>query len=395
MAKKIDIQLAPTDLCTGCSACVSICKHNALSMVTDGLGFLNPKWDVQQCTRCHICEKVCPVISSTKKEKITACAYNAQTKDRLALAKCSSGGAFYELSRYVINKGGVVFGVKFNGIHVEHSYAETLEGIELFMGSKYIQSEIGDTFQKAKSFLKEGRWVLFSGTPCQIAGLKHFLDRDYKNLLTVDLICHGVPSPGLWEKYISRLKKKLEATDVKDIRFRRKGKEGNPCTNFFFGLSYLKEKQWHVYEESRADNLFFAYFTRHLFRSSCYECPYRDIYTPEADITIGDAITNSQYSEQNEMPSTVIVRSTLGREVVESIKTNFRVFEPLDIDAVNAYYQNEKTNTDYERDIRPWRLSNLIGMRLPLDYCKWVWKHDKFHIVIKRKIKKLCRRNIK
>ena len=160
-------------------------------------------------------------------------------------------------------------------------------------------------------------------------------------------------------------------------------------------MSYWKENQWHVYEESRADNLFFAYFTRHLFRPSCYECPYRNIYTPEADITIGDAIANSQYSEQNEMPSTVIVRSTLGREVVESIKTNFRVFEPLDIDAVNAYYQNEKTNTDYERDIRPWRLSNLIGMRLPLDYCKWVWKHDKFHIVIKRKIKKLCRRNIK
>ncbi len=347
------------------------------------------------CTGCDLCEKVCPVINSSILSDKTVSAFNVRTNDLSALAKSSSGGAFYELSRYVINKGGVVFGVKFNGTHVEHSYAETLEEIELFMGSKYVQSEIGDTFQKAKSFLKGGRWVLFSGTPCQIAGLKHFLDRDYKNLLAVDLICHGVPSPGIWEKYISRLKKKLEATDVKDIRFRRKGKDGNPFTNFFFGLSYLKENQWHVYEESRADNLFFAYFTRHLFRPSCYECPYRNIYTPEADITIGDAIADSQYSEQNEMPSTIIVRSNLGREVVESIKTNFRVFEPLDIDAVNAYYQNEKTNTDYERDIRPWRLSNLIGMRLPLDYYKWVWKHDKFHIVIKRKIKKLCRRNIK
>lgn len=390
-----DIQLAPDNQCTGCSACASVCTHNAIVMSTDRQGFMTPRRNKKLCTGCGLCEKVCPVINSPFLNNIAVNAFNVRTNDLSALAKSSSGGAFYELSRYVINKGGVVFGVKFNGIHVEHSYAETLEGIELFMGSKYVQSEIGDTFQKAKSFLKEGRLVLFSGTPCQIAGLKHFLDRDYKNLLTVDLICHGVPSPGIWEKYISRLKKKLEATDVKDIRFRRKGKDGNPCANFFFGLSYLKENQWHVCEESRADNLFFAYFTRHLFRPSCYECPYRNIYTPEADITIGDAIANSQYSEQNEMPSTVIVRSTLGREVVESIKTNFRVFEPLDIDAVNAYYQNEKTNTDYERDIRPWRLSNLIGMRLPLDYCKWVWKHDKFHIVIKRKIKKLCRRNIK
>ena len=189
MAKRNDIQLAPTDLCTGCSACVSICKHNALSMEVDKQGFLNPKRDAHHCIGCHLCEKVCPIINSTKKENVIACAYNVQTNDRPALAKSSSGGAFYELSRYIINKGGVVFGVRFNGIHVEHGYAETLKGIEAFMGSKYVQSEVGNSFREAKAFLEQDRWVLYTGTPCQIAGLKKFLDKEYAKLLTADVIC--------------------------------------------------------------------------------------------------------------------------------------------------------------------------------------------------------------
>ena len=222
MKRITDIHLASSDTCTGCSACASVCPTESISMKIDREGFLQPCIDTKTCIGCHRCEKICPAINAIIKNDFVSHAYNAQTSDDYALRKSSSGGAFYELSRYVIEKGGVVFGVKFKGIHVQHDYAETLEGVEAFMGSKYIQSEIGNTFKIAKSFLDQGRWVLYSGTPCQIAGFKRYLNRDYEKLITVDLICHGVPSPGIWEKYIQRLKRKINAGDIKDIRFRIK-----------------------------------------------------------------------------------------------------------------------------------------------------------------------------
>jgi coenzyme F420-reducing hydrogenase beta subunit len=237
---------------------------------------------------------------------------------------------------------------------------------------------------------------LYTGTPCQIAGLKKFLGNEYTKLLTVDVICHGVPSPGIWEKYITRLMKKISAGDIRDIRFRRKEKRSDLYNNFYYYYFYfffLRDKQWYSYGESRKDNLFYSYFSRHLFRSSCYNCPYRDIYTPAADITIGDAVTTKQINEQIEMPSTIIVRTIRGKDVLEKLKDHFDIFEPLPLEAVNAYYEHEKLSIELDKKIKRRKLSNHIAMLIPLEYFKWIWNHDKFHVVIKRKIKKLCRKN--
>lgn len=394
MKRITDIHLASSDTCTGCSACASVCPTESISMKIDREGFLQPCINTKTCIGCHRCEKICPAINAIIKNDFVSHAYNAQTSDEYALNKSSSGGAFYELSRFVVNKGGVVFGVKFNGVHVEHNYAETLQEIEPFMGSKYIQSEIGDVFKQTKSFLELGRWVLFTGTPCQIAGLKKYLVRDYEKLLTVDVICHGVPSPGIWEKYITRLIKKINAGDIKDIRFRIKGKGENLHNNFyFFFFFFLRDKQWHSYGESRADNLYYAYFTRHLFRASCYQCPYRDIYTPCSDITIGDAVSCAQFSKENEMPSTLIVHSAKGQDILDEIKDSFGIFNSIPMEAVGTYYNKEKASIELERNIRPWKLSNRLGMILPLEYFKWVWMRDKFYVKLKRKVKKICKRN--
>lgn len=363
-------------------------------MKEDREGFLQPQIDIKTCVGCHKCEKICPAINNIEKNDYVVHAYNAQTKDQHALRKSSSGGVFYELCRYVIEKGGVVFGVKFNGIHVEHDYAETLDGVEEFMGSKYIQSEIGNTFIVAKSFLQQGRWILYSGTPCQIAGLKRYLKRDYEKLVTVDLICHGVPSPRIWEKYVIRLMKKINAGDIKDIRFRVKTSEEAKCSNYYFFFLFLRDYRWHSYGEERMKNLFYAYFTRHLFRSSCYHCPYRDINISYADITIGDSVSELQHLEKD-ISSTVIIHTVKGENVVREISEHFEVLTALQDVYVNEYFKEARNAEQTERNIRPYKLSNRLAMIFPLEYIKWIWMHDKPHIVLKRKIKKVWQKNIK
>lgn len=389
-----DIKLSSPEKCTGCAACASICPTNSITMREDREGFLQPHIDTKTCIGCHKCEKTCPAINTLFENEIIPHAFNAQTNDQYALKKSSSGGAFYELSRYVINKGGVVFGVRFDGIHVIHDFAETLDGIEPFMGSKYIQSEIRDTFQKAKSFLDKDRWVLFSGTPCQIAGLKRFLNCKYEKLITVDLICHGVPSPGIWEKYITRLVKKIGAEDIRDIRFRIKDVDESDCQNFYFFFFFLREQKWHTYGETRKKNLFYAYFSRHLFRSSCFYCPYRNIDTSYADITIGDSVSRTQRLK-SDLSSTIIVHSKQGELVLDEIKKQWGAFETLPSEYVNSYYDIAKSDELKERKIRPRKLSNRLAMLFPLEYIKWIYMHDKLPVILKKKIKKLCKRNTK
>lgn len=197
--------------CCGCHACVSVCSKHCITMQTDSEGFLYPVVDKDSCTDCGLCEKVCPVIhqSAPVEPQATYIAINRNEEIRL---QSSSGGIFTLLAEQVIAEGGVVFGARFDkDWSVIHAWTDTVEGLAAFRGSKYVQSRIGDTYREAKEFLKQGRKVLFSGTPCQIAGLKKFLCKEYNNLLTVDFICHGVPSPGVWQRYLNELREELRA----------------------------------------------------------------------------------------------------------------------------------------------------------------------------------------
>ena len=188
--------------CCGCSACVQRCPKQCISLQEDEEGFLYPQVDKKICVNCGLCEKVCPVLNPVKARKPQV-VFAARAIDEKVRLESSSGGVFTVLAELVIERGGVVFGAKFNEKwEVVHAYTESKEGLSAFRGSKYVQSKIENSYKQAESFLKAGREVLFSGTPCQIAGLKLYLRKEYTNLLTVDFVCHGVPSPMVWKDYL-------------------------------------------------------------------------------------------------------------------------------------------------------------------------------------------------
>ena len=192
--------------CCGCEACVQTCPKHCISFKEDEEGFRYPQINKKSCIDCGLCEKVCPIINQAESHKPLN-VYAAKNTNIKELLNSSSGGIFILLAKTVLRQGGVVFGAKFDeNWNVIHAFAETEEEAQTFMGSKYVQSRIGNTYTQARDFLKQGRKVLFSGTPCQIAGLNYYLKKDYDNLLTVDVICHGVPSPKVWHRYLDEIK---------------------------------------------------------------------------------------------------------------------------------------------------------------------------------------------
>lgn len=265
--------------CCGCNACVQICPHKCILMTSDTEGFAYPNIDASKCTNCRLCEKVCPVINQSESraplESFAAINHNEDIR-----LKSSSGGTFSLLAEYVINEGGVVFGAIFNKKwEVVHGYAETIENISQFRGSKYVQSRIGENYIKAKQFLDAGRKVLFSGTPCQIAGLKLFLRKDYSNLLAVDIICHGVPSPMVWGNYVEQIKTAYPITAI-SMRDKTIG-----WKEFGMNISSLK---CNICNETLSNNIYLQVFLRNLcLRPSCYKCPTLSGKS-KSDITIAD-----------------------------------------------------------------------------------------------------------
>ena len=264
--------------CCGCEACAQRCAHNAISMKRDKEGFLYPIIDPNKCTKCDICEKVCPVINQKlPSEPIKT--YAAKNKDEIVRLQSSSGGIFTLLATKTINNGGIVFGAKFNEQwEVVHDSAETIDDLAKFRGSKYVQSRINDNYIKVEQFLKQGRQVLFSGTPCQIAGLKKYLIKEYKNLICVDIICHGVPSPMVWQKY----KAQFELSDTSSISFRDKS---NSWKRYEVVIS---KEQKEIIRETIGQNVYMKLFLSDLcLRPSCANCPAKASKS-QSDITIAD-----------------------------------------------------------------------------------------------------------
>lgn len=249
-------------------------------MQEDEKGFLFPKVDKNLCINCGLCEKVCPMLN--RKEKVDphqVCA--AINPDEKIRRKSSSGGVFTMLAESVIKEGGVVFGATWNEQwEVVHSYTETLDGLYAFRGAKYSQSIIGDTYRQTQEFLKAGRRVLFSGTGCQIAGLKLFLRKDYDNLLTVEIACHGVPSPKVWGEYVKKVSGDKQLSNI-CFRDKRKGWNG-------YGLSFTGANGEELMYEQAYKNDFIQCFLNDLcMRPSCSNCPAK-AGASGADILIGD-----------------------------------------------------------------------------------------------------------
>ena len=197
--------------CCGCEACVQACPKQCIEFKQDSQGFFYPSVNEDKCVNCGLCNKVCPILNVEDYSLPTSTpVYAAYNKDAKQRKTGSSGGIFELLALETIKNNGIVFGAVFDeNWNVVHSYAETQKQIEFLKRSKYVQSRIGTNYKQVKSFLIQGKHVLFVGTPCQIAGLKHYLRKDYENLITVDVVCHGVPSPMIWQKYLAEKKKEI------------------------------------------------------------------------------------------------------------------------------------------------------------------------------------------
>ena len=277
--------------CSGCTACYAICPRHAISMKADNEGFLYPVIDQSRCVDCGLCESVCPSLHPMQPNEPLA-VYAAKAKDVAIRMASSSGGMFSLLARQTLNKGGIVFGAAFNpkDWHVYHREIENEKELDELRGSKYVQSEIGDCYQHAEEFLQSGRRVLFSGTPCQIAGLNHYLSKrlhtNKERLLTVDVVCHAVPSPLAWRKYLEcRVGSECSASGDKSVSrviFRCKEK-GWKQYSVVIGFDCANE-----YRRVFNKDLFMRGFLAELYnRPSCHNCAARGMRCG-SDLTIAD-----------------------------------------------------------------------------------------------------------
>lgn len=289
--------------CCGCTACVQRCPKHCISLNEDKEGFLYPIVDKETCVDCGLCEKVCPALNISD-ERIPLRVYAAKHKDDEIRMKSSSGGVFTLLAEQVIDEGGVVFGARFDECwEVMHDYTETKDRLAIFRGSKYVQSRIGNTYHQAEKFLKEGRKVMFTGTPCQIAGLKRYLRKEYSNLLAVDFVCHGVPSPKVWRIYLDETiaRESLEkntvslhannrSKSIQSIEFRSKS---TGWKKFSFSLTLAKavaegERNSVFLSSKFYDNPYMqAFLSDYTLRPSCYQCVCKSGRSG-ANITMGD-----------------------------------------------------------------------------------------------------------
>lgn len=364
--------------CCGCNACVQVCPKQCISMHEDGEGFLYPKVNTDLCINCHLCEKVCPVITQdTPKEPIKV--YATKNPDETIRLESSSGGIFTLLAEKVIDNNGIVFGAKFNEHwEVIHDYTITKEGITNFRGSKYVQSRIGNTFKDTENFLKEGRLVLFSGTPCQIAGLKKFLRKEYDNLITVDFICHGVPSPGVFRWYLCEELSKIAhkgdkkfsfalrpiysipkadaiakecGFEINGIRFRNKNK-GWKKYSFALDLSEVTtegKKNTVSLSYTLDKNAYLKGFLSDLYlRPSCHQCPTKQLKSG-SDITIGDfwGISNllPEYDDDRGI-SAVLVNTNKGNELIAKLNIDLLKFDFETLSELNPALNHSSKNTE-------------------------------------------------
>ena len=352
------MQIANIDKCCGCSACEAICPKNAILMKPDNLGFLYPIIDTRICIDCGICRNICP-IDGIKSENEIKEAFAVMNNDTDTRMKSSSGGVFSILAKKVISEKGIVFGVRLDEHQtVIFDKAEEESQLEAFYGSKYVQAKMGDVYRDCKKEVLSGRQVLFSGTPCQIAGLKCFLKIEYENLLCVDFICHGVPSPALWQKYI-KFQEKKSASPIVKTAFRHK-KYG--WKQYSLQLTFANCSEY--CQPLNTDKYLQLFLGDNCLRESCYKCFAKGLKR-FSDITIADfwGIQNIDSSMDDDRgTSFVCVNSIKGQRYFTEILHNAKVksvqvnegvqFNPSMVNPIMRNYKRTRFQKDFvKRDI--------------------------------------------
>lgn len=376
--------------CCGCTACASICPKEAITMVPDVLGFKYPKVDLSKCIECGLCEKVCVFndnydkSQNLKEPKI----YAARHKDIHEIETSRSGAAFIAISDYVLDNGGIIYGVGYKDhFRVVHKRATTKEERNEFKGSKYVQSDLDGIFKQVKEDLKKGYTVLFSGTPCQTAGLNSYVGKKLReNLILVDIVCHGVPSPYIWRDYLAYIEKKYKSNIAK-VDFRDKSRIGwsGHIESFVFENGNKIESKLYT-------NLFYKHI---MFRKSCSVCHYTNFKRP-SDITLADFWgwykTDPNINADNKGISLVLVNTEKGRELFEAVKDRMTVVPARLKDCLQPNLQHPSAihpkRMEFERDYQ--RKGFLYVMRMYGDM-GINYQMKKFLNVIKAKIKHFFR----
>lgn len=313
--------LCEPELCTGCTACASICPKGCITMAPDENGFLCPVVEAEKCVGCGLCEKSCPVISPMRATMTLPRAYAAYSLDEVIRLDSSSGGVFTEIARSVLKDGGAVFGAAYNErFEVCHICAESETELARLRGAKYAQSDLQDVFAQVKERLDRGQQVLFSGTPCQVSGLMAYLRKPYENLLTVDFVCHSVPSPMAWQAYVTYRAQQDNGGNLPEsinLRSKETGWSRYQYSNLF---EYANGKK---HTARSGESLYMKLFVGgYINRESCTNCQFKG-YKRVSDLTIGDfwGIWDiAPEMDDNKGTSVVLVQSERGAKMMERLK---------------------------------------------------------------------------
>lgn len=330
--------LVSVELCVGCTACVSKCPEQCLSMKCDKDGFIYPEMtNKEQCMDCHLCEKVCPVLNTGTIEKEKPEAFSAFSLDEQIRKNSSSGGIFTELSLAILSGKGIVYGAAYDETwSVKHVAIDDVKQLNKLRGAKYSESNLNDTFIEIEKHLKNNRKVLFSGTPCQVAGLKTYLHYDYANLLCIDFVCHGVPSPYAWKKYLEE-RRRIDGSDDIPINVNLRSKEmGWSNYSYSYVIEYPNGKQ---YSALNSDDVYMMLFCNdYISRPSCENCKFKG-YNRVSDITLGD-FWGIWYidpeMDDNKGTSVVLVQSEKGRMLWEEIKDKIK-YRKVSLEQASQY----------------------------------------------------------
>ena len=315
------INIADKHNCCGCEACVQACPKQCISFNEDVEGFRYPEVDNSLCVDCGICEKVCPILTPYESHRPQK-QYAAINPDDTIREQSSSGGIFSMLAERVIRESGIVFGVRFDdNWQAVFDHTDTIEGLAAFRGSKYVQARVGLAFKEVREFLKQNRKVLFSGTPCQVAALRHFLRHEYDNLLLVDFICHGVPSPKVWRIYLNEITSN-SVLAINDVQFRNK-KQG--WKRFNFDISYSSQGQFYNLSLWHLENHYMRIFLKDvILRPSCYDCKAKGGRSG-SDLTIADFWGITQLNpemDDDRGTSLILVHTDKGKSHYSNMSVN-------------------------------------------------------------------------